>query len=359
MYEFSKKVVQSIRTVALLSLICLASGCASIKSRNISGKTPVPKGLVYYLPTQHLTVTLTVLAAASGEAAGSKSPTRTVEVVPTTVFADLGARYVLTYHRNHVGNSKALVKIGINGLLEGESSGATTSKLKEIGQGIATSAAALESINRDGTQVENSNACAVAGIYRWTISVDGLEVTRPYEARSARRISLSDCGLSVMPVQLSDAIVMETNIDVFSGRAGVFYRQSLPYTIQVDDIISKVTSSFVMTLVSSRSPRAFLPIPKTVFSNVNWKLTFDDGMPTVYDIDANSDILGLVTLPADIIAEYSKAITAGFTTRKSELDADAAYLKALTAIATQRVAADACRIAVSGGDPDKIKEACK
>lgn len=117
--------------------------------------------------------------------------------------------------------------------------------------------------------------------------------------------------------------------------------------------------TYTPTLVSALSPTNFLPIPKTAFSNVTWKLTITDGTPTLYDIDAGSDVVGLVTWPADVIGAYAKAITGGFTRRKGDLDAEAGYLKALSELAVRQVAAEACRVAVNGGDADQIKAACQ
>jgi hypothetical protein len=78
---------------AISAIVLALGGCASIRSISLSpGINDVPPqgGMVYYLPMQRLKLTLTVVAASDAK----QNPTRTVEVSPTAILADTGARYV-------------------------------------------------------------------------------------------------------------------------------------------------------------------------------------------------------------------------------------------------------------------------
>lgn len=346
-------------TRATLSAVALAgtllAGCASIHSNQVKFNPDVPaRGVVYYLPTQGLLLTLTVVENKKKVGKVTTSTfVRTIDLQPTPVVPDLDERYALAFRRNHLGVSKAIIKVDTNGLLSGESSGSTTSQVKEILEGLATSAGALAPYDLVG-----ENHCAAAGTYRWVVDAQGNLLNQPTDPVTGHLLELSDCRLAFMVKPFASQTM--TSVHPTSGKHGygVFYRQSLPMLAVVSDTAENRALAFTPSIVSKLSPTNFLPIPRTVFSNVTWKLTFSNGMPTVYDIDAGSDVLGLVTLPAEVIAAYSKALTAGFTSRKGNLDAEAGYLQAVADIAVQRANMAVCQSAIDTGDLDKIKATC-
>lgn len=97
--------------------------------------------------------------------------------------------------------------------------------------------------------------------------------------------------------------------------------------------------------------------PKRNQDSIGSASTTKSCVTTKYDIDASSDILSLVTLPADVLAAYSKALTAGLTARKGDADAEVNYLKAMALLEAQRKE-EACRQARARGDPARISAAC-
>jgi hypothetical protein len=184
--------------------------------------------------------------------------------------------------------------------------------------------------------------------------------------QSGRSTADRPCGLSVTIDNLGasdkpsdkDSMVQWRGVNDRGDGHGYFYRQRRPVQVTVtsDDGQRKV---FVVSLIDGRSPTAYLPIPRTLFAEATWSVSFTDGSPTVFDVNAGGDVLGLAKLPADVLKAYSEAVTAGLNDRKGMATAETEYLKQLAALATQQAKYEACRAAAQGGDPGKIQDACK
>jgi hypothetical protein len=315
---------------------CCLGGCASIKSTKIETSASTPDGLVYYLPTQQLELTLTVT-----------DKERSIDLAPTTVVPDITARYVVRYERNQIGTNVLLVGIGTNGLLTGDGSGSTTGQITEVLQGLVSTLGALHS-----REIHLTDLCKTPGVYRWVFDPFNMPAERDW----------GRCGLEVDATTVDGADITPTSnygLGVSAGKVhgtGYFYRQALPLRVVVTD--ADETKVFYPSIVSHRSPTHFLPIPKTLFATTSWKITFSNGIPTLYEVHSGGDALGLVKLPADIISAYSTAVTAGFTQKKGATTEEIAYLAELNKLAVQQAKLEACQAAVRGGDLKAINEAC-
>lgn len=361
--------------IASLTALSIASaGCAPIRSTKLpamNSQSEVVKtqgGMVYHLPMQRLKLTLTVTAGTGGA-----PQTRTITVAPTTAFADPGARYVAQYRRNQIGSNTLKIGVNADGLLSGEQKGTNT---PQVAQFLAQLASGTE---RMFASKANNPGCAQAGSYEWVLDAgDGHTATssgiqpmtvlrEPADAeQSGRSTADLPCGLSVTIDNLGasdkpsdkDSMVQWRGVNDRGDGHGYFYRQRRPVQVTVtsDDGQRKV---FVVSLVDRRSAIAFLPIPRTLFAEATWSVSFTDGSPTVFDVNAGGDVLGLAKLPADVLKAYSQAVTAGLNDRKGIATAETEYLKQLAALAAQQAKYEACRAAAQGGDLGKIQDACK
>lgn len=351
--------------------ITLASGCASVRSAQLAGgggrsSSEQQGGLVYYLPTQFFELTLTVSEKAAdpkkdsgkGDGAAQSNPpkqsadalTADVSLRATPAMADTSRAYVAQFRRNHAGINKMVVRANANGLLTGNFVGSTTSQLTDTLKALAASAAQV----RSSFTAPDLGPCSKPGVYKWVFA--------PSIAGDVQK-SLKACGLTVEIARSSSGLLLGVPAvqpswkGVKSGiGAGFFYRQKLPFIVK----ITHDTRSYIFyeSIAGDHSPVEFMPIPRSLFATVNWKMDFVDGIPTMYDLDASGDYLGLFKLPADIIGAYSEAIAAGFNRDKATLKSEQEFLEQAAKLAASQAKYEDCRAAAQGGDPEKIKTAC-
>ncbi|NOT87919.1 MAG: hypothetical protein HOP03_07040 [Lysobacter sp.] len=329
---------------ALLLIAVSVGGCASIRSTKLpqSNNSNPQGGMVYYLPTQQLELTMTV------DDKGAR-----LSLAASRAMADVGHKYVAQFRRNHVGTNKFVVKANAEGLLAGELSGSTVGNLGEAIQALAASSAGTRTLDHPRSE----NKCKENGTYKWVLGPD---------IDAATTMALGNCGLVVGLQPPNSTPAAAPTGDHLSQGPGFFYRQKQPVVVKVThtstDAAKKTTSQdfvFYESIAGAHSPVEFMPVPRTLFATTQWKLSFDNGIPTVYDIDAGGDLIGLFKLPAEVVAAYSDAVAAGFTREKTSLGNETAYLEQLNKLALQQAKNEACRLAVQGGDNDKIKAACQ
>jgi hypothetical protein len=334
------------KILGLFLLACaatLVAGCASVQSVAVTGAGALHGGLVYYLPMQRIKLTLTV----------NEDSTRSIEVAPTAAFADTAHRFVAQYRGSQVGTNLLNVNVGVDGLLEGDSTGSSTPNLSDL---IGSFAA----LGRSGTSLKSlkqtTAQCTTSGTYEWIFDV-------PID--TATSSGMAHCGVRVEvgPIDSEAPTVSWAGTGGNTRGAGFFYRQKRPVqiTVSVDDpdagTSSRLTNVFM--IVDAHSPIEFLPVPRSVFATSSWTLKFTNGSPTLYDLNTGGEVLGLFKLPAEVVSAYSKAVTAGFRDRNSIPKAQAEYLQQLNALAVQQAKAEACRAAVATRDLDKINTACQ
>jgi uncharacterized protein YceK len=338
--------IHAIHAILLSALVLMMSGCASIRSTKLPDNDAIQGGLIYYLPTQRLKLTMTIADGTKGA-----PQTRTITVTPTDVFADQGQRYVAQYRRNQIGTNTLKVSVNNEGLLSGDNEGSSKPQFAEFLGRIGSEVGTLRSL------MAPIGICAAAGTYEWIFdapsSGKSLNVQEP---------DMDDCGLTVVasaPTSASspDSPQSWRGVDRSRSGHGFFYRQKRPVQVMVTSGNTQ-RKAFQLAVVDANSPTEYLPIPRTLFADTIWKVNFTNGSPTLYDVSAGGDTLGLVKLPADVMAAYSKAALAGLKDKKDLTAAESEYLKQLVALAAQQAKFETCQAALQSDDIDKIKAAC-
>lgn len=353
---------------------CLVlAGCASVSStpllvenktangKRIGAHYPVRSsgGLIYYLPTQRLRLTLTVTKSNDKEAS-----TRTIAVEGTVVEADLDRPYEARFVRSQTGKSKMTLTVTSGGLLNDESSGSTTPEIAAFAKSLA--AATTGELNVEALD-GGANKCAKPGTYvfelepeestNWPSSGRGAGASKNEE--SFEQLSL--CGLLVKvdfrnSERFPDPTIIATSQ---AGRvAGFYYRQPLPIHVLIADVVENEQQDFHGSIVSARSPTHYLRIPGSVFADTDWKVKFANGTPTLVTLNSSSEVTGFLSLPAQVIAAYSDALLSGFKRRKTLGVEEAAYLNQLNALALAQAKRDACAAAIEAKDPNAA-DICK
>lgn len=350
--------------------ITLASGCASVRSAQLTSggsrnSSKQQGGLVYYLPIQFFELTLTVSEKAAdpkkdsgkGDDAAKPNPskqaadalTADLSLGHTPAMADTGQAYVAQFRRNHAGINKMVVRANADGLLTGNFAGSTTSQLTDTLKALAANSALV----RSSFTAPDLGQCSKPGVYKWVFG--------PSIENNVKE-SLEACGLTIEITRLSNGKIDVPTVQsswkgVKSGvGAGFFYRQKIPFIATITH--DKSSYIFYESIAGDQSPVEFMPIPRSLFATVNWKIEFVDGIPTMYDLDASGDYLGLFKLPADIIDAYSEAIGAGFDRDKATLQSEQQFLEQAAKLAASQAKYEACRAAAKDGDAEKIKTAC-
>ncbi|MFY2763491.1 hypothetical protein [Arenimonas sp. MALMAid1274] len=322
-----------------IGLALMGAGCASVTSQRLDTASAGTRGLTYFMPMHPLVLKLTV----------DKDGKRTVDIEVLDAIPDTRHRYLLNYSRSQAAKNTLEIAINSEGLLTGASKGKSVPAVVEIGKELAEVAGTVgqeplfEILNTPG------NPCAKEGVYRWTLlprqesgyAACGLEVTMrtPGSGQPGAAAPASNYGA---PTGLS---------------FGLYYRQRMPMEVAVTS--AGQTRYFFPSVASEASPISFLPIPRSFFSEVDWGITFDKGSPTLYKVEASGEIQGLLTLPTEVIAAYSTALTAGLNRRKGEDDARLQYLNKVQELAIAQARAARCEAAVATSDDvTVIRTAC-
>lgn len=281
----SYKVFISITTV-LLGL----SGCAPIASIPLTGNDN-KAGLIYYMPKRDIVVTLTNV----------KGPPEasTLAVTVSAPFADLDKRFALTVQGTPIGTRSTDVMVSANGLLM-SSSAKLESQVGAIAAQIAAAAGAVRAVWKQ----EEEKDCTAFTTY--SISIPAPKATLSEENHF--------CGFTIVvastvaPKEKGDPQRGgKRKADAEQPSAGYFYRQELPYRVTVvpkaggDPIIATIVNS------PSEAPVEFVPVAKALFADNDNLVSFDNGVLKQYKEIKSSELLGLASIPADIIAKYFDA----------------------------------------------------
>lgn len=389
--------VQNPISVGLMSvLLVAAAGCASIRSTKLpmegDPKIATSGGMVYYLPMQRLELTLTVseqkpdtddagkkqeqatgagtkqqknrVGKQSAPLAAPPKLVRNITISESRVFGDPDGRYVAQYRRNHIGSNALKVTTNADGLLSGEGSGSTTSGVAEFLKAAAGAHGTDFSFSMTGPEITmeaKPNLCAKAGVYKWTFDAKLSSQTEQALMQCQIKVFVCNPGNSneiCAPIGNDPPSQSWKHANPEKYGRGYFYRQKRTFEIRAHDELRNSHQIFYASLVGRHSPTEYMPIPRTVFADTDWKVGFTDGIPTVYDIKAGGDVLGLIKLPAEVVKAYSEAVLAGVKRKSGLAEEEVKSLQQLNALAAQQVKYEACRAAAQTRDEDKIKAAC-
>lgn len=335
----------------------LTAGCAPIQSKPLDGKTNV-EGLVYYLPKRDIVVTLT----------RPKDAPVTLSASSGTAYADLSKRYLLTTKGTPAGERTLDVGISEAGLLQ-SANAQLVSEVGAIAAAIASSAGGLPFRSARSRQTQSCTQLAA-----YSIAIDGSNAVENF---CGFRIEVAAIPFSIQPTAApgggnaaTDGQVAEpTPVGVSAydvvpapSGAGYYYRQARPYRVRVCPYKSgsKNCASREMVLdVVLNSPTGapihFIPVSKALFADNDSQVTFSDGMLTQYKEVKGSELLGLTSIPADVIAAYFKAAGGLFDFLEDKNTSDVEQVNGQLALKLAKMRYDACLVAINNKDEPAIK----
>jgi hypothetical protein len=285
-----------------VALIVL-SGCSAITSTELSdeaAKEKTPRGLTYFMPRKDIQIEIDV------QELDNVLQVNNVTISTTGAYADRSKVYVLNHGRNLLADNKLTVKINSAGLLE-SATATSTSKVEEAFSNLAKSAANV------GTASAHLLECTRPGKYTFVL---------PVEKPSDKPL----CGLTVLWRPLTqvggEQIPASHNQRSDKAQAGLYYRQDRAYLVTVTQKDGDNILFHISTVVSSpsESNALFLPVSRSFFADSVATFTLVDGVPTDYDQDDKSELVGGLIVPAKVIGAYFAAageVFAAFSTNKA------------------------------------------
>ena len=337
--------------VALGATSTSISGCSSIMSTH-SPASSGGVGLVYYLPNRDFIVTVV----------RDKTDYKQINLEVTPSYADLGTPRVLNYQRGFLATNKLAVAVSSGGLLTSTKSTTVIDivGLEKIGTGLGNLKGAQSSLA--GTKIAplgnnlDPTPCTAEGnhIFHFEAGLDPIE----------KKICEKDIVLSIVPLFASgkpsaektdgknNPLDLELPDSYKNGsNSGVYYRMNRPYLLSVN---GRGINNSVILFSPSSSMEFFLPINRTLFTNNDANIGMDDGVLKAWAQSTDSEIVGLLTLPAKILTPYFAAIGATFSQFKTNTDAEISALTAATNRDLSKLKFGACEKAIKDKDKDLI-----
>ncbi len=313
----------------------LVSGCAPIQSKPLGDKANAV-GLVYYLPKRDIVVTLTKPATG----------TATLTVGLGDAYADLTEGYVLNVDGTPTASRDTTVNVSAAGLLE-SSAAKLESKVGLIAVELSKLAAQWK---RERTPTEKAQPCDEFTAY--TVSID---------PKPGTSVSLCNLKITIAAEPAAITSVPPGGADANAARAGYYYRQGRPYRVQVCPLATNPAScsnidNLVDEVVSSPTgaPVQFLPVSKAFFADSDSTVTFESGSLSEYKEVKGSELLGLTSIPANIISAYFTAASGLFDFINTKDEKEAEVLDGKLALKLAKMRYDACLVAIGNKDKPAI-----
>lgn len=331
----------------------------------------------YAAPIDAEIARIDIALAALNKPTGAALSSKVTGIGVTDAYPDITESYSLHPGLNHFGKNTIDVSISEKGLLNNTKS-KTESQVSEIFSNLASSAGSL-SANRLLVRKVVANvadSCPKAGPYQFKLNLkeapsgdfewvplkdqNGNIVT---DAKGNNVSVLSkkiNCAGSIYDVNIEklwNASVPKNGPDCSSADncknvAGLFYRQPLPYFVDVRIAgLSKLSSTVYS---ASESPTNMLPIKRSFFADSETTFAFDDGVPTKFTEVSEGEFVSLLKLPADIISAYFSAVGSAFDGFKKADSSEAESLKASLELALLKEKVENCSQAIKDGDKEQI-----
>jgi len=193
-------------------------GCASVQSTRLGSKVHA-EGLTYFLPRKDVVLSVTIPAP--------PATAITVSAMPSEAIPDLSQGFSATIPRSQIAKINTSFQVNTKGLLNSDSSGATTSNLTSVLQsvaGIAGLANIYSAIKATGT-----SSCS-PGDHSMIAQIDPqtLKWANPDPNGDIR---FCDIEFSLMPPPSGAPGGIESPA---AGKSapGLFYRVALPYVVR-------------------------------------------------------------------------------------------------------------------------------
>ncbi len=349
-------------TGIMVLVILLLSACSTTTSTAV--RMNGVDGLTYYMPKKDFIVTVTM----AGE--GTELHVSDVVLEATSAYADRSQQYVLQHNLNLLSDSKLDVTVDPSGLLKTTNS-TTTTQVQATLEGIAASAGyGSFAPNPDDRSLTDN--CTKAGVYVFLFDPLNLFPEGKHLEKDAK------CGLTIEFIKLDKGKTKgkELNKNKNEKHSGVFYRQEMPYKLRAftsDGTINKEKIIFS----PSESKTMFLPLSRSFFATSNATLTFEHGIPVGYIQDDKSELVGAVSIPAQVIDAYFAAagkLFSAFSTKNTnetalieqetslalakhntQKELELAKLEADNKYKLRELKIQACTAAINGNNPELVK----
>ena len=312
------------KTILLLASTISLTACSTIYS---GPPDSGDKGLYYYMPKKDFIATITM----------AKGEVTKVALSESAAYPDLATRYVLTYGQNAVNKNTMSVGVNERGLLTSTTSEITPG-ISDVLKGVASVAGTFQALGGERAQEAGAPPPCPDGDQVFVV-----------EAREGSYPGL--CGVNLKVHLVADAPAQETLES--AKTAGIYYRQYLPYRVTATRGSGKVEG---LLFSPSQSPTHLLPIALSFFAHNKADFAFTDGVPTKFNQDADGELVGLLKLPADVIAAYFSAIGATFDAFSGADTKQASALAAETKLDLAKQKYAACLAAIKANDPNTISK---
>jgi hypothetical protein len=275
------------------------SGCASVITSPLQPGSAA-EGLVYHLPKKYIKLSYT-LSAKVGEPA-------TIKVEPTVAFPDSRFRLVARFNRNQLGKNEINIGVNESGLLT-TGTATTTGQLGDVLKQAAAAAGTFSAFGAEPTNVA-ARKCDQPGIYETTLD----------PAESAQWLTF--CGITLRLIDAKEPSLAKDGIVVGPlEAAGFYYRAPRVHRFKLS--VNGRDDELISILLPDETTTHFLPIESALFATAKSDFVFRDGMATGYKVEAESELLGLLKLPAQVIAGYAGAVSDAITTQRAALNSSA------------------------------------
>lgn len=320
----------------LMLVSMLLFGCSSLESVPYSKGESV-EGLTYYMPKKDILIKVIKL--------NGKVTAVTIET--TAAYPDMSMAYNLKFKKSLAGKNVANIGVDTNGLLTSTKSTMTSGvseAFRNLGEaigtavGLAAPAAAAVDNCIDGThsftmpaQTKKVTVCGLQA------DITKLTVAATPNLKGAPVNNQSDKGDSA---------------EKQKPQSGIFYKQAEPYRVTITGTYNISTILFS----PSESRVNILPISGTFFSNNEADFGFTDGMPTKYNQSTDGEVIGLLKLPADVLAAYFGAVGKVFDSFKTKDNKESEVLLASTKLDLAKLKYQACIDAIQSKDNTTIEQ---
>jgi len=260
---------------------------------------------------------------------------KTITVPPASATPDRSHPFLLTIPDNSIGENHATIQIGTNGLLQ---SAATdeTSGADALVKAFATDLGTFTALSGGGTFTHGRvQDCQPSQTYSLEINLE----------ESASRSAQTICGLGVTLERLGGKSPIDSSTrasDYSNAQSGVFYKTEIPYRVTVKSSEDGAQGRVFLAYSPNKAPIQFAPLKKSFFAKNITTITLTDGLATKIESDVGGEFTGFLSLPADAISTYMKAVGGVFDSLKGNSDKknDTALSDAQRQLCRQAVAAN-------------------
>lgn len=333
-----------LRYANLIPTLMLAS-CVTYTSGSLSTDTD-QSAIGYYLPSRAIIVTL----------GPQEKNYRDVSFSMSQNYAD--AEYAFQLNPKELLFGKASTELSVSkfGLLS-RAEGKSDIKMKELGQAIGGAVGKFTMPDKSFTLElgEENDNCPKNYALKYVI----------YPKNNSYPTVSTFCGVEISIEAIGATNKVQKNVMPTTQKPGIYYRVQMPYLIRAIQKHDKlgVTEKLVaeeMFFSPIGSPTFFAPAHKSLFSSASHtNAVLDEGILLSFDAKWDSEVLGFLKFPADVIEGYIETLTASFKDDKGLMEAERANIESQKELEIARALMEKCKAAVKGGEQKEIEKACE